>query len=59
MIDDSTSNNLDGVNRRDKPTTNTTGIIGDAQEFGVNQILVIRPPARNRDAGDLYVLRQC
>ena len=43
-LDDSTSNNLDGVNRRDKPTTNTTGIIGDAQEFGVNQILVIRPP---------------
>ena len=43
-LDDSTSNNLDGVNRPDKPTTNTTGIIGDAQEFGVNQILVIRPP---------------
>ena len=43
-LDDSTSNNLDGVNRPDKPTTNTTGIIGDAQEFGVKQILVIRPP---------------
>ena len=43
-LDDSTLNNLDGVNRPDKPTTNTTGIIGDAQEFGVNQILVIRPP---------------
>ena len=43
-LEDATSNNLDGVNRPDKPTSNTTGIIGDAQEFGVNQILVIRPP---------------
>ena len=43
-LEDVTSNNLDGVNRPDKPTVNTTGIIGDAQEFGVNQILVIRPP---------------
>ena len=43
-LEDATSNNLDGVNRPDKPTTNTTGIIGEAQEFGVNQILVIRPP---------------
>jgi hypothetical protein len=43
-LEDATSNNLDGVNRPDKPTVNTTGIIGDAQEFGVNQILVIRPP---------------
>ena len=43
-LEDATSNNLDGFNRPDKPTVNTTGIIGDAQEFGVNQILVIRPP---------------
>tara|TARA_Y100001978_G_scaffold72427_1_gene64982 strand:- start:4254 stop:7322 length:3069 start_codon:yes stop_codon:yes gene_type:complete len=43
-LEDSTSNNLDGVNRPDKSTVNTTGIIGDAQQFGVNQILVIRPP---------------
>ena len=43
-LEDSTSNNLDGFNRPDKPTTSTNGIIGDAQEFGVNQILVIRPP---------------
>jgi len=43
-LEDATSNNLDGVNRPDKPTINTAGIIGDAQEFGVNQILVIRPP---------------
>ena len=43
-LEDATSNNLDGVNRPDKPTVNTNGIIGDAQEFGANQILVIRPP---------------
>ena len=43
-LEDATSNNLDGVNRPDKPTVNTDGIIGDAQEFGANQILVIRPP---------------
>jgi hypothetical protein len=43
-LEDATSNNLDGFNRPDKPTTNTTGIIGDAQEFGVNKLLVIRPP---------------
>ena len=43
-LEDATSNNLDGVNRPDKPTVNTNGIIGDAQEFGVNHILVIRPP---------------
>ena len=29
-LEDATSNNLDGFNRPDKPTTNTTGIIGDA-----------------------------
>ena len=40
----STSNNLDGFNKPDKPTTNTSGMIGDAQEFGANKILVIRPP---------------
>ena len=43
-LEDATANKLNGVNRPDKPTVNTTGIIGDAQEFGVNQILVIRPP---------------
>jgi len=48
-LEDATSNNLDGVNRPDKPTSNTTGIIGDAQEFGVNQILVIRPPGAKPD----------
>ena len=48
-LKDSTSNNLDGFNKPDKPTTNTTGIIGDAQEFGVNQLLVIRPPGAKPD----------
>jgi hypothetical protein len=48
-LEDATSNNLDGFNRPDKPTTNTTGIIGDAQEFGVNQLLVIRPPGAKPD----------
>jgi hypothetical protein len=48
-LKDSTSNNLDGFNKPDKPTTNTTGIIGDAQEFGVNRILVIRPPGAKPD----------
>ncbi len=43
-LEDATSNNLDGFNRADRPTINTTGIIGDAQEFGVNKLLVIRPP---------------
>ena len=48
-LEDATSNNLDGVNRPDKPTVNTMGMIGDAQEFGVNQILVIRPPGAKPD----------
>jgi hypothetical protein len=48
-LKDSTSNNLDGFNKPDKPTTNTNGIIGDAQEFGVNQLLVIRPPEAKPD----------
>ena len=48
-LEDATSNNLDGVNRPDKPTVNTSGIIGDAQEFGVNQILVVRPPGAESD----------
>ena len=48
-LEDATSNNLDGFNRPDKPTTNTTGIIGDAQEFGVNKLLVIRPPGAKPD----------
>ena len=48
-LEDATSNNLDGVNRPDKPTINTAGIIGDAREFGVNQILVIRPPGAKPD----------
>jgi hypothetical protein len=48
-LEDATSNNLDGFNRPDKPTTNTIGIIGDAQEFGVNQLLVIRPPGAKPD----------
>jgi len=48
-LEDATSNNLDGFNKPDKPTTNTTGIIGDAQEFGVNRILVIRPPGAKPD----------
>ena len=48
-LKDATSNNLDGFNRPDKPTTNTTGIIGDAQEFGVNKLLVIRPPGAKPD----------
>ena len=48
-LEDATSNNLDGFNKPDKPTTNTTGIIGDAQEFGANKILVIRPPGAKPD----------
>jgi hypothetical protein len=48
-LEDATSNNLDGFNRPGKPTTNTTGIIGDAQEFGVNKFLVIRPPGAEPD----------
>ena len=48
-LKDATSNNLDGFNRPDKPTTNTAGIIGDAREFGVNKLLVIRPPGARPD----------
>ena len=48
-LEDATSFNLDGFNKPDKPTTNTTGIIGDAQEFGANKILVIRPPGSKPD----------
>ena len=48
-LEDATSNNLDGFNIPDKPTSNTTGIIGDAQEFGVNKLLVIRPPGAKPD----------
>tara|TARA_Y100000588_G_scaffold187042_1_gene201145 strand:+ start:12791 stop:15901 length:3111 start_codon:yes stop_codon:yes gene_type:complete len=48
-LEDATANNLDGFDRPDKPTTNTAGIIGDAQEFGINKILVIRPPGAKRD----------
>ena len=43
-LEDATSNNLDGFNKPDKPTTNSKGIIGDAQNFGANKVLVIRPP---------------
>ena len=42
-LKDATSNNLDGFNKSDVCTTNTSGMIGDAQEFGANKILVIRP----------------
>ena len=48
-LKDATSNNLDGFNKPDKPTTNTSGMIGDAQEFGANKILVIRPPGVGPD----------
>ena len=48
-LEDATANNLDGFNKPDKPTTNTSGIIGDAQEFGVDKFLVIRPPGAERD----------
>ena len=48
-LKDATSNNLDGFNRPDKPTTNTTGMIGDAREFGINKLLVIRPPGTKPD----------
>ncbi len=48
-LEDATSNNLDGVNRPDAPTTNTTGMIGDAQEFGVDKLLVIRPSGSSPD----------
>lgn len=43
-LEDATANNLDGFSRPDKPTSNIAGIIGDAQEFGVNKLLIIRPP---------------
>ena len=43
-LEDATSNNLDGFNKPDKPTKNSRGMIGDAQEFGANKLLVIRPP---------------
>ena len=48
-LEDATSNNLDGVNRPDAPTANTTGMIGDAQEFGVDKLLVIRPSGSSPD----------
>jgi len=48
-LEDATSNNLDAFNRSDKPTTTTRGIIGDAREFGVNKLLVIRPPGVKPD----------
>ncbi len=48
-LKDATSNQLDGFNKPDKPTTNTAGIIGDAQEFGVNKFLVIRAPGAKPD----------
>ena len=37
------------IQQADKPTTNTSGMIGDAQEFGANKILVIRPPGVGPD----------
>ena len=43
-LEDATANNLDGFDRRGKETVNTAGIIGDAQEFGLNKHLVIRQP---------------
>ena len=48
-LKDSTSNHLDGVARPGKPTTNAGGIIGDAQEFGRNKLLVIRPAGTKPD----------
>ena len=48
-LKDATSNHLDGFNKPEKPTTNATGIIGDAQEFGVNKCLVIRPRGSQPD----------
>ena len=48
-LKDATANNLDGFNRPDKPTTNTRGVIGDAQEFGSKKNLVIRPPGAKPD----------
>ena len=48
-LEDATSNNLDGFDRAGQPTTNTIGIIGDAQEFGLNKVLVIRPARAGRD----------
>ena len=48
-LQDATSNQLDGFNKPNQPTTNTAGIIGDAQEFGVNKFLVIRAPGAKPD----------
>jgi len=48
-LEDATSNNLDGFDKPDKPTTNTAGIIGDAREFGVDKFLIIRPPGAKPD----------
>lgn len=48
-LDDATSNHLDGFNRVDKPTVSTSGVIGDAREFGVERMLVIRPRGAKQD----------
>lgn len=49
QLEDATSNNLDGFNRPGKPTALAKGMIGDAREFGVDKLLVIRPPGTKGD----------
>ena len=48
-LEDSTSNNLDGFNRPDKPTADAEGMIGGAREFGADKLLVIRPAGGKPD----------
>ena len=48
-LEDATSNNLDGFDKRDKPTVQTSGMIGDAREFGLDKHLVIRQPGAKPD----------
>ena len=48
-LDDSTSNDLDGASQAGKPSTNTSGVIGDAQEFGRNKIVRVRTSSSAND----------
>ena len=48
-LEDATTNNLDGFDRPDKPTKPKTGIVGNARQFGVDNLLVIRPPGAGTD----------
>lgn len=49
QLNDSTSNALDGVNRPGKPTKKVQGAIAEAREFGIEQMLVVRPGGARQD----------